>query len=140
MEALIPIVTNALIPGFGTILTALVFWGLFELTRYVKTKTKNEAVNDAVLHVCDTVETTVRELEQTLVPQIKKAAADGKISGEEARELKEVALRKVKDQIPEKIAKTAEMAVNSVDKLIRAKIENAVFELKTGSILSRIRR
>ncbi len=134
MEAIIPILVNALLPAGGTILTALVSWGMVAVTKYVKTKTKNEAVNDAVSHICHTVETTVKEVEQKYVPKYKQLQAGGMHPADAAKQLKDIALERVKNQLPAAIAITANLAVNSVDGFIAAKIEKAVFDMKSSRL------
>ena len=131
MEFLIPIFVNAVLPVAGTVVTGLVSWGLFELNKFVKTKTKNEVVNDAMEHISHTVETSVHELEQTLVPEAKEALKDGKLTSEEAMKIKEIAISKVRAQLPKKMEKAAQSAVNSLNGIIGAKVEKAVLNLKT---------
>jgi len=130
MEFLIPIFMNAVLPVAGTVVTGLVSWGLFELNKFIKTKTKNEAVHDAMAHISHTVETSVHELEQTLVPETKEALKDGKLTSEEAVKIKEIAINKVRAQLPKKMEKAAQSAVNSLNGIIGAKVEKAVLGLK----------
>jgi len=129
METIIASLVSTLGPIALTLLSGLVSWGLLELTKYVRTKTKNEAVNNAVSHICHTVDTTVKELAQTTARDYKADNPAG-LTKEAKQILKTLAVAKVKDQIPAAITKTAGMAVNSVEQLISAKIEKAVFELK----------
>ena len=103
---------------------------LKKLSCFIKTKTKNEAVNDAMAHISHTVETTVHELEQTLVPEAKKATQDGKLTSQEALGIKLTATNKVKAQLPKAMEKAAQGAVNSLNGIIGAKVEKAVLGLK----------
>lgn len=132
LEMLIPIFVNAVLPVAGTIITGLISWGLIELSKYLKTKTKNEVVNNAMAHISHTVNTTVKEIEQTIVPEIKAALRDGKLTSAEARKLKDIAIAKVKAQLPKDIKKAAYGAVNSLTSIIGAKVEGAVFDLMKG--------
>jgi len=129
-EVLMAQLAAELAPVAATLLSALASWGMYELAKFVRTKTKNEAANDAVTHITETANTTVEELEQTLVPAFKEAASDGKLSKEDRAKLKDLAVRKVNSQIPDKMNKLASQIVNSVDRFIRAKIEKAVLDLK----------
>jgi len=122
------LIISTLGPTILTLLSGLVSWGLIELTKYIRTKTKNEAVNDAVAHICHTVDTTVKELAQTTAAEYKNS--DGSLSKDAAIRLKFLAIKKVKNQVPDAIMMTAGIAVNSVNQLISAKIEKAVFEMK----------
>ena len=130
MEAFFAIFVNSFAPVLGTVVTGLVSWGIIELTKYVKTKTKNEMANNAVSQICQTVKTTVAELNQTIVPEMQKAATDGKITKDEARNLKNTAIEKINKQIPGAIEQAALLSVNSVSALIEAEIEKAVGETK----------
>ena len=123
--------TQALIPVGGAIITTLVSWGLLEAKNYIKSKTQNETVNDAVGHVCHTVETVVADLEQTVAAGYKNMNTDGKLTKDQATALKNIAMDRVKNQIPQAIADTAALAVNSLEELISSKIEKAVLEMKS---------
>lgn len=113
-------------PVAGTVLTGLVSWGVFEITKFFRTKTKNEAVNDAIDHVCNAVETTVADLNQTMVNGLKQASADGKLSQGEIFKLRELSLHKIQKQIPAAMQKTAEFAVTSFNDFVVSKIEHEV--------------
>ena len=130
MEAFFAVFVGSLAPVLGTIMTGLVSWGAIEATKYVRTKTKNEAANDAISHICHTVKTTVAGLNQTMVPALQAAAADGKLTKADGEMLKNAAVQQVKYQIPAEVEKSAKLAVNSVNDLIDAKIEQAVGEQK----------
>lgn len=132
LEMLIPIFVNAVLPAGGALVMGLVSFGLVRLNKYIKTKTGNEIVNDAMSHISHTVNTTVRELEQTIVPEVKKALKDGKLTPVEAGKLKDIAIAKVKAQLPKNIEKAAYSAVNSLTSIIGAKIEGAVLDLTQG--------
>lgn len=132
IEMLIPIFVDTILPAGGILVTGLVSWGLIRLNKYIKTKTGNEIVNNAMAHITHTVNTTVRELEQTLVPEIKKSLKDGKLTSVEAGKLRDIAIAKVKAQLPKNVEKAAYGAVNSLTSIIGAKIEGAVLDLTRG--------
>ena len=129
-EMILGALAQALIPVGGTIIITLVSWGLLEAKNWIKSKTNNEKVNDAVGHVCHTVETVVADLEQTVAKYYKENNEDGKLSKDQAKALKNMAEAKVNALIPQAIADTAALAVNSLQDLISAKIEKAVLEMK----------
>jgi len=117
-------------PYAASIITGLVSWGLYEISKYVRSKTKNELALTALEQISATVETTVKDLQQTLVPAIKQAAADGVISGQDAAHLRATAVSKIKAQLQPKLIKNAEVLISDVDALINALIEKNVLELK----------
>ena len=130
MEGIAAIFINTLAPVFATVISGLVSWGLLELSKYVRTKTKNEAINDAMSHICHTVDTTVKDLAQTTVKELKAASADGRLSKEDAMRIKTTAATRVRSQVNDKIQKTAAKGVTSLSDMIEAKVEKAVLELK----------
>jgi len=130
MEAFFAIFVSSFAPVLGTIVTGLVSWGVVELTKYVRTKTKNEMANQAISQICQTVQATVADLKQTMVPAMQKVAADGKITKEDATVLKNLAVEKINKQVPKAIEQAALLSVNSVSALIEAEIERAVGETK----------
>lgn len=141
METFLAIFVNSFAPVLGTIAMGLVSWGAVEITKYIRTKTKNEMAHNAISQICQTVQTTVAELNQTMVPAMQKAAVDGKITKEEAGELKDLAMERINNQIPAAIKQAAKLAVNSVSVLIEAEIEKTVGEAKsTERPLSTIRQ
>lgn len=132
MENFFALFVNSFAPVLGTIAMGLVSWGAVEATRYIKTKTKNEMAHNAVSQICQTVKTTVAELNQTIVPKMQAAAADGKITKDEAIILKTMALTKINKQIPGAIEQAALLSVNSVSALIDSQVEKTVGEAKKG--------
>ena len=131
MEGFAAIFINTLAPVFGTVLSGLASWGLIELSKYVRTKTKNEAINEAISHVCHTVDTTVTDLAQTTVKELKAASAGGKLTLTDAQRVRATAIARIKSQVPAAIQKTAAKGVTSLSDMIEAKIEKAVLELKS---------
>lgn len=127
MEEIINSFMSTLLPTIITMMSGLVSWGLVEITKYIRLRTKSEAVNDAVSHICHTVKTTVKEIAQTTAKEFMK---NGKLTTDGKVALKLLTINKIKEQIPNAFIKTASGAVNSVNDLIEAKIEKAVLELK----------
>ncbi len=122
---------KALIPSL-TLLTPLVSWGLAEGAKYIRSKVKNDLVDNALTRITHTVETTVADLTQTMVRQLKKEAEDGILSFEDAERIKAVAISTVYDQVPRKIRTLALGGVNDVSDFIEAKIEQAVLKQKSA--------
>jgi hypothetical protein len=121
-----------LVPAAGGLLLALVSWALAELTRYVKRKTDSEAVNNAIARICAMTETTVAELNQTVVDGLRKAAADGHIDADEASDLKALALARIKQRMAAGVLDIAATGVADLNAFIAARIERAVREQKVG--------
>ncbi len=116
-----------LIPAFGSILSALASWGMFEGTRYLRSKTKSDTAKHALDILSTTTGSVVHELEKTVVAEYKK---DGKLTPENIAHIKDAALSKIKNQLPIVIQKTAGQAVLSLDDFIKGQIEKSVKEMK----------
>lgn len=128
-SVLAAILVKALVPSL-TLLTPLVSWGLAAGARYISKKAKNEAVDTALTRITHTVGTTVANLNQTLVKEMKAKTADGKLTKKDAKDLKEIAIETVKAQVPFAVKQIAEGGVNSLSTFISAKIEQAVLNQK----------
>jgi hypothetical protein len=106
----------------GTLVTVLAA----RLNRWLKLKVGTEAVAAAG----DLVAATVNELSATYVKKVKAAAADGKLTAAEAREIKEMAMRQIKNRLPPAVARSAALVVADLDEFLRGKIEQVVAEGK----------
>jgi len=83
------------------ILLVTTFGGVASLAlrKYVLTKTKSEEGKRLITLAWEASETAVRRVAQELVPKLKDAAADGKLSVSERRELREQGLIYTKDSL-----------------------------------------
>ena len=118
---------KTLAPVLVSVIGILVSWGLAELSRYIRNKTKNENALTAMQDISALVRTTVSEVGQTF----QKASADGKITREEGLSMKVDAVLKVKAQIPPLVEKHALLAVNNLERFIASRIEREVVKLKS---------
>lgn len=76
-----------------------VSWAAMSARNWLKAKVQNEYVQQLLLRLADAVEIGVRQVSQTLLPEIRKAAADGKITEEEALQLRLIARSAAFDQL-----------------------------------------
>jgi divalent metal cation (Fe/Co/Zn/Cd) transporter len=126
MEEIMEIMAAQMIPVIVAALATLVSVGLVRLNRWLKMKTGSEAVAAAG----EIVAATVNGLTATTVKNLKAAAADGKLTINEAHMVKDQALARVKSQLPPAVAKAASMVIGDLDILVNGKIEQAVGEQK----------
>jgi hypothetical protein len=119
-----------LAPAVGGLLLALVSWALAEAARYVRAKTENEAVNDAIARICHMTETVVAEVNQTVVDDLKLAAADGRLNLDQARLIASQALAMVLDRMAPGVLEIAARGVVDLKEFISSRIERAVREQK----------
>ena len=123
MEIYLPI----LFTTASTLVVMLVGWGLKLLGAYIASKTKNESIANAFNTFTEIVETTVKDLDQTF----KKAAEDGKFTEEEKQAIKQLALDKVNNQLPEYLKAQLNTVVNDLQSYVDSKIEATVRDIKS---------
>ena len=126
MEEIMEVMAAQMIPVIAVTLATLVSVGLVRLNKWLKMKTGSEAVAAAG----EIVAATVNELTATTVKELKAAAADGKLTMDEARQVKNQAVFLAKSQLPPAVAKAAALAVGDIGDFIGGKIEQTVAETK----------
>ena len=122
-------------------LTAIgVAWLGGRVGELVQAKVGNEALRGVLLRLQDAVVTAVKDLEQTIVADAKAAASDGRISREEARRIKDKAVRQVKSYLgPTGLKQLGEVLglwELSVEDFIGSKVEASVLDLKRAAPLT----
>ena len=125
-ETLLATVVPVLVPGAGTLVSILVSLVLVWVKNYVKAKTNSSLVENALTRISNTTETVVASLGQTVAQSLKEAAADGKLTKDEAAELRDKAYASVMTLLPEALKQQATLGVADLNQLIFAKIEQAV--------------
>lgn len=95
---------------------------------------RNERLRAALLRLDDAVVTAVKDIEQTLAAEAKALAADGKLSREDRRRVKEAAVRRVKTFLGsaglKELGDVLDVWELSVEDFIGAKIEANVLDMK----------
>lgn len=122
-----------LIPALAMVITSAFTYANVAFTKWIKQKSKSEEINDALTRITHTVETTVADISQTVVAEMKEANSDGKLTKEEITHVKGLAVEQVKRQLPLTIQQTAELGINSLQTFIESKIEQAVVSQKGSS-------
>ena len=111
-----------LVPAGVAVVGSLIAWGLKELNGYIRSKTKNEAINNAMGQISEITLSVVNDLEKTA----RKAAEDGKLTPEEADELRRMAIAKVKTMAPTAITVANKAGMAYMDDFIGGKVEQMV--------------
>ncbi len=86
------------------VLTALglgAAWCLTQLGLFISAKWKGQKAAEAVSRVTHFASVIVADLEGTMRPEVQKAMADGHLSPEEGKRLKEVAMARLKQMLAE---------------------------------------
>lgn len=130
-ELIVKELIASLAPVVGALFTGLVSLALMWLKNYIKARTNNVLVENAMARISNTAETVVAHISQTVVDGIKSAAADGKLSKEDGVFFKRQAIELVKSQIPTLVLNQAKMGTKNLDFFVGMKIEQAVSKQKT---------
>lgn len=123
-------VLQLLSPVFLAALT----WAASKLAQLIRAKVKNEDLKGALLRLDDAVLSTVKDLQQTLVEQLKAARADGRITEAEKQQLKNKALAAAKASLGTagraEVAKAFGLDADAFDALLSSKLAAAVHDLR----------
>ena len=83
----------------GAALAGLLSLALLELRKYLRAKIENDTLYNATTALADVVYNVVSEVQRTVVDKAKAASADGKLTAEEAEEIKNLAISKIMAQL-----------------------------------------
>ena len=117
----------ATVPIFGTLITAVVTWGLAELSRYIRSKTKSAHVDKALVEIQALTDSAVRNLQVSF----ERAAADGKLTKEEAVAIKNDAVERVKVNLPAATTKALGWGTDALTEYIGGQVESRVHRVKS---------
>lgn len=106
----------------GTLITMAINW--------VRVRTNNDQAAAALERLSHTTATVVAELQQTVVPKLRAASIDGKLSPEDQRELRHMVLARVKDTVSPEVLRLARRALADTDRWLLRKAEQSVLRLK----------
>jgi len=124
------ILVNQLAPLFAAVIAGLVAVAIARFNKWIRTKTDSEEVLTTMDSVYQIVEVTVADANATIVAGMKAAAADGKITEEEAKEIKDSVFSQIKNNIPPKSAKVLSKVIADLDAYLMSLIEKLVSEAK----------
>lgn len=137
-EVLAGINWTEILVAFGGLLSALILAGLRrlakELTSWLGQKAMNEKIKGALVLATDAVVQSVSDIQHSVVDELKKAAADGKLTAEEIANVKTLAVVKAKQNLGESGLKLVQSALGfTVEELeiwLSGRIEAVVLESK----------
>ena len=116
---------------------AALTWAAAKLAQLIRAKVQNEYLKGVLVRVDDAVFTAVKDLQQTVVEQIKAASADGKITDDEKKQIKDKALAAVKSHLGTKgLAEAASvlgLGGGALEGLLSSKVESAVHDLRRST-------
>ena len=115
------------------VLVAALTWAAGKLAGFIRSKVDNECLRGALVRLDDPVVTAVKDLQQTVVAEIKAASADGKISEAEEQFIK-AAVANVKSYLGAKgnrvLAEVLGLSGGAIDGFLGSKVEAAVHDLR----------
>lgn len=120
-------IIKEILPIVGTIVVALVGWGLTELTRWIRAKTGNERLANAMDQLGMAVMVSVRELEQTARPLL----SDGKLTDSEKARLKAKAIETVRSRLTPAMTKELKKNLVDLNEWIGGQVEAEVMTMKS---------
>jgi len=118
------------------ILGSIVAYVLITIARYIATSSNNQIVKAALTNLEQIIFSTVTALSQTMVDDLKRNKANGKLTVEEAGLIKDKAISSIKNQVGSKDMEILAKYFSSIDELIDNMIEEKVAEnkLRRGQI------
>lgn len=131
-------VVEALSPVF----LAAVTWAAAKLAQLIRAKVQNEYLSGVLLRIDEAVFTAVKDMQKSVVDQLKAASADGKISCEEQKQIKEQAIATARAHLGKNgraaVSKVLGMSGAAIENLLASKVEAAVHDLRhTASAATR---
>jgi len=116
------------------VLLAALTWVAAKLAQLLRAKIKNEYLKGALVRLDDAILVAVKDLQQSVVDEIKAASADGKISDDEKKRIKEKALANVKAHLGTKglseLATILGLDGGALDGVLSSRVEAAVHDLR----------
>lgn len=126
LEAVVSVVLSVL--GF------LAAKGLSLLNR----KVKNQVAVEALAQLASLVRSIARQLEQELVPELKKAAADGNLSAEDKKVLRDsfkaILKQQLSSQLVDSLKKVVGLSENQIDDAAVMMLEAYLNQKKHGAL------
>lgn len=117
-----------------TAVSTFFMYGLHQVTKHFKEKTKNERTKMALDMMDNLVTGAVKQTEQTLVQGLKDANEDGKLTPAEMRTLRNTVAEKVLKNATEQTKTEVLKVVPDIQTYIQTKIEETIHDIKTSKI------
>lgn len=98
--------------------------------QYLSSKVKNDKLKEAINQIGQSAMSVVKEMNQTVVAELKMAAEDGVLTPEEAAAVKAKALARLVEIAPNQAMKIIESQTGALAATLEALIEEAVVNAK----------
>lgn len=127
-----------LIEVLSPVLMAALTWVAAKVAQLISAKVKNEWVRGVIARLDDAVLNAVREVEQSVVDEIKAARADGKLTAAERARVKAQAIDSIRSHLGLKglgeLARVLGLEDGCLDKLLSTRVEAAVHDLRRSAV------
>lgn len=130
MEGILNDVVVSITPMVVAVVGAILSMAIKKFSTYITTMTDNKKVEFAIERLTFTTNTVVTALSQTVVDGVKKASEDGKLSLNDAKEIKSNAINEVLNIMNKDMIDIIKGHVGDFDKFIDDKVEQSVTNLK----------
>ena len=121
---------QVLLPALFAALT----WAGARMAAYIRRAVDNEYLRGVLVRLDEAVINAVKDLQQTVVDELKATTADGKISDAEKKRLKDAAMANVRSYLGVKgigvLAEVLGLSGGALDRFLGSKIEAAVHDLR----------
>lgn len=123
-------------PALVTLVLLLVGWAVGEGIRYLRERVKDTVFARAFGVLETTIDTIVKDLQNTLAEDFKNAAADGKLTREELNIIKDKAVALVMAQVPVTLQRILEAYLGPLTQYVASRIEARMYELKQFEVVA----
>ena len=107
--------------------------GAWLVTQIAKSQQLN-TINTAVNELTNAAETTVLELQQTVVDELKEASADGKLTQEEITELGKLLLKGTLEKMSDSAINVLKAANVDINAIVTGAGEELIARIKKGEL------
>jgi hypothetical protein len=122
------------------ILLAALTWASAKLAQLIRAKVRSEYLSQVLIRLDEAIFTSVKAVQQSVVDEIKAASADGKITDDEKKRIKEKAIATVKAHLGTKgvadVVKILGLEGGALDGLLSSKVEAAVHDLRRAAAVA----
>jgi tellurite resistance protein len=116
------------------ILVAALTWAAARLASFIRSRVDNEYLRGVLIRLDEATLVAVKDLQGTVVAEIKAASADGKISDAEKQRIKAAAVSNVKSYLGTQgihiLGQVLGLSDGALDRFLGAKVEAAVHDLR----------
>jgi hypothetical protein len=119
------------------VLLAALTWAAAKLAQLIRVKVRSEYLRQVLVRVDEAVYTAVKDVQQSVVEEIKAASADGKITDEEKKRIKERAITSVRSHLGPKgiteIGTILGLDAGALEGFLSSKVEAAVHDIRRAT-------